>query len=609
MSRWSEIFGFKNADGSAPPGFSLKPVGKESGAERGMVLRDEEKRRKGGSPGRLSVLAKAPMDLIGAGLQSAVGATVLGVAGVLKLGDPELEEAYRVAQEKSTKKKEVKVKKIKPKSKKQLEKERQRQELVLRDRQTESWTKKIEDTVADAERARSSNDRSIGRARRLLGSEGAKEIDSIAFVNQRTPLKSKKPTESELKLAQRVVASSPGLDLTGLEQQVDLRLNSLAAENMRLIGVEAVNDDEAHKLYELKHREKVPVAHVTWVGSIVAAVMGAAGSQPNAINGGYQVLDNRGNLELIVGGNPNTIAPLNQITADAVIPKIYRAARSVARGETPLFGKDGRYRRFVRKAIRLMGDDEIPVIFPGMVKIEKTGGDDETGLGEGHLPAKNALVIKDKLMAVNSAAVKLEKRLQKLGDIADETPEQRLAQLRDDAVNRATDMPRRDAVMMYVRQIKGAGGTPPVAAVSTTNGEGPGPESGSREGDKTSDEQVVVQDNVTMPEQTRETKSKKKNRRPSVGIPRLRLGRGKSEVEGFGVEADTQPVMLKKQSQIDKDLEAAGLTGMSLRTAQNLNNPKIKRAVEQKLTVEFGERNAKRMMRNILTRAKEVIGE
>ena len=422
---------------------------------------------------------------------------------------------------------------------------KRREKLVSELDGTGNWTRAIKNTVDSVEQLRRSPGRVSSLAARTLGPENMAVIDGSLAVNQRTPVEVKPIQSEEISFAQRILAAASGKG-RGLEDEVIRKINEEALKNLQNVGEMAADQMEAQRLIELRERSKFVVSRVGWWEGLLAAVGGATGSTGEAINGGYEVSVNQGVLNLRIGrGDVNAIAPTPHVTVDQKIPGIYSATLAVVDKESPRFGEN-LFTRIIRKMAGTSDGVNMP-LKPGGVILGMTGSPEKT-----MFPALHVDVHARRIADVSQAGEKLTRRLEELKKVEGNSPEQMVRILIDKALEGAQRIPRRPVVLEILGKI------------SPTDEE-------------------ITKPVVTEPRPENTTL----NNQALIERPTKRIEKP------------------RKPSQLELDLAKAGINDLDVRSAKLLI--KFRANYEKKWKEKFGEKEAKRLMRNISRRARTIL--
>lgn len=329
------------------------------------------------------------------------------------------------------------------------------------------------------------------------------------------------------------------------EKQVIDQINEEALKNLQKVGELAVDQMEAQELRRLRDEGSFVVTNVSWWEGLLAAVGGAPGSTGKAINGGYDVSVNQGVLNLRIGrGDVNAIAPYSQVTVDQKIPDIYSATLAVVDKESPRFGEN-----IFTKIIRKMAgtDDGVNMpLKPGGVILGMTGSPEKA-----IFPALHVDVHARRIAEVSQAGEKLTRRLEELKEVEGNSPEQMLGNLVDKALEGAQRIPRRPVVLQVLEKISPSG--------------------------------VELQTDLSE-------------------RPTERVGLNNQDtVANLPVKVEKP----RKLSQLELDLVKVGFNEIDERNAKIII--KHKRDFEKMWTEKYGDKEAKRLMRNISKRARTLL--
>jgi len=329
------------------------------------------------------------------------------------------------------------------------------------------------------------------------------------------------------------------------EKQVIDEINVEALKNLQKVGELAVDQMEAQRLRDLRDKGNIVVTKVSWWEGLLAAAGGAFGSTGEAINGGYNVSVNGGVLNLRIGqGDVNAIAPVSQVTVDQKIPGMYSATLAVADKESPRFGENI-FTRIIRKMAGTDDGVNMP-LKPGGVILGMTGSPEKT-----LFPALHVDVHARRITDVSQAGEKLTRRLEELKKVEGNSPEQMVGILIDKALEGAQRIPRRPVVLEILEKISSSG----------------------------------VEFQSDLPQRTTE---------------RINLN-NQDTVANSPVKVEKA----RKPSQLELDLGKVEFGDLDARSAKLLI--KFRADYEKKWKEKFGEKEAKRLMRNISRRARTVL--
>lgn len=466
---------------------------------------------------RLGDVASAPLDLLGVGAQALFGGVVLGLSRSVGIRDP-----------------------MTP-GRKESDKKRQEREKLQRELEgTRAWTQSITQATTNAEQLRGNPHRTSSLAARTLGRETMRIVDGSLAVSQGTPVEVKPVQPNEISLAQKILAMG-GKRENGLESTVIQEINNLAYENIQEVGISAVNSIEAARLRQLRENATIKVTKVGWGEALLAAVLGASGRKKDSIRGGYEVMVNRGTLALRTGGDVNQIAPPAEITVDVDVPKYVEAALAVAEEKVPLF--TGKFSGLIRKLMGYDGHGNVP-LKPGRVDIGQTGNEEKLSF-----PALQVDKQRERITQVRSAGEILDRRLSRLQGVSQETQEQMIKRLGDEAIEGVQKIPRKSVVMELLGKI-------------------------------TPDEQFI---------------------KPEVVVSRP-VNPQRNQVSA-AVDVKTTPV--KELTQIEKDLLQVGISNMNERTAKVILGRMSQ--FKSEWIKQFGPSVGRRIARNVERRANSVL--
>lgn len=329
----------------------------------------------------------------------------------------------------------------------------------------------------------------------------------------------------------------------GFDDVIISEIRQEALENLQRVGEIAADQMEAKRLTQLKDESNFVVTEVGWWEAVLAATGFAKGFRKQSIQGGYVVSVKDGNMVLTVGKDENAMAPPEQIAVDIDMPGVYTAALSVADRQKPKFGQ-GKFARVMRWMIGMDSQGNMP-LKPGAIIIGLTGSPDKD-----IFPALNVDVQRKRITSVSTASGQLGRRLEKLKSVKIESdPDKMTRRLVKEAVAGVQDIPRSIVVRSILDKIS------PI--------------------DQEITKPSVVEKRSVVSEQV------------AVTLPVQKVEKA------------------RKPSQLELDLQKVGFGDIDERNAKIII--KHKRDFEKMWTEKYGDKEAKRLMRNISRRARTIL--